>query len=119
MPLPLTGLIVICGLLGGASDDQVSCQADVYHNIADNSGTRAFCSDVVMLMSAKLEGLREGQGMRKVRGKAECLPGELDDLLPVKLPGYMRDTWGAKSINVVHHDVNTGQITEKGQWLDM
>lgn len=118
MPLPLTGLIVICGLMGPGAD-QVSCQADVYHNIADSSGTREQCPNVVMLMSAKLEGLREGQGLRQVRGKAECLPGELDELLPVKLPGYMRDTWGAKSVNVVHHDVNTGQITEKGQWIDM
>lgn len=118
MPLPLTGLIVICGLMG-PGDDHVICQADVYHDLAPSPGTRASCPQVVNIMAAKLEGLREGQGLRAVRGKSECLPGELDGLLPEKLPGYMRDTWGAKSINIVHHDAATGQIKEKGQWLDM
>lgn len=118
MPLPLTGLIVICGLMGPGAD-QVSCQADVYHNIAATPGTRDACPDVVNLMAAKLEGLREGQGLREVRGKSECLPGELDHLLPAKLPTYMRDTWAARSINVVHHDASTGQVIDKGAWVNM
>lgn len=115
MSLPLTGLIVICGLLG----QDLVCQADVYHNIANSPGTRESCPQVVNLMASKFEGLREGQGMRELRGKAECLPGELDALMAKELPYYMRDTWGATSVNVIHHDADTGQITDPGRWLAM
>ena len=115
MSLPLTGLIVICGLMGS----KVTCQADVYHNMAYTPAVREACPQVVNLMAAKFEGLREGQGLRELRGKAECLPGELDALIAVKLPEYMRDTWGATSVNVVHHDADTGQITDPGRWIGM
>lgn len=105
MSLPLTGLIIICGLTGS----EVTCQANVYHNMAHTPAVREACPQVINLVAAKFEGLREGQG----------LPGELDALMAKELPFYMRDTWGATSVNVVHHDADTGQITDPGRWIAM
>lgn len=112
MPALLTAVVITCAAMKGPNQPKV-CTANIYHGAYTEPAT---CRQGAIELARYFEQVIVNDGRLTDTGSyGECTPAAVDADVLAYLPKFVRERFGAVSVEATHFDLVNGEAVERAK----